>query len=130
MSSDLFTAPPGDPAAALAQLQRQLDDLARAMQLAQATGQEAALAQFRVQFQALSARAASLRAALSASEQPPAVLQALDRLGDALAATGRQLGADVTAVVRGVPRVLVALAVLAGVALVWWLVARFGRRRS
>lgn len=62
----------GDVSGDMARLQSQLSDLAKSMQLAQKSGNTAALDQFRAQYRAVSARLAALRTQANAADQDAA----------------------------------------------------------
>lgn len=78
--------------AQLAQLQAQLNDLSKSMQLAKQTGQLVALAAFKDQFVQLTAQAATLRARASTSDRPSALMLALDRFSDQALAVAADIG--------------------------------------
>ncbi len=119
-------------------LTSQLGDLADAMRLAKRgaergiPGQAEALEMFRGQFRTLAAKAGELRAAISAADAPAAMLVAADRFGDAVIAAGREVGEDVSAVVKGVGSLLGNLPLLLGLAIVLLLVgaAVYGKARG
>ncbi len=71
------------------------------MVLAQNTGQNQALDQFRAQYKIIAAQLAALRVQASQADMPFTFLLKLDRLSDAALATGKELGADVSGVLKG-----------------------------
>jgi len=124
-----------DPTAAqtrLDKLQAQLDDLAKAMAFALRTKQTVALEMFRGQFKEMSRAAAALRQEISLSEQPPAILRAMDEFSDKAIAVAKETGADASALAKGaakaltnLPLIVAGLAVVAlVVAAVWFLPRR------
>lgn len=110
-------------AAELAQLQAQLQDLARSMTLAKQTGQAQALDQFRAQYRTIAAQLAALRVKASQADMPAPFIVALDHLSDEAIAAGKRLGADVSdtlhtgvTLVKLLPWLIVGALVIIGVA--------------
>lgn len=85
----------------LAQLQGQISDLARSMQLAVQYNNRAALDQFRPQFRELATRLAALRAQANKAGQPSRLMIALDHASDVMITTGKAVGEDVSNIVKG-----------------------------
>lgn len=112
--------------AQLAQLQAQLNDLAKSMTLAARTpGQEQALAMFKDQFRQISAQAAVLRAKASTSDNPGLLLRKLDEFSDMAIALGKKVGAPVDDLLHSTSLLLkllpwLAVAVVAGA--IYWAV--------
>jgi hypothetical protein len=109
--------------AQLAQLQGQLNDLAKSMAAAQATGQTQALAMFKDQFRQLSAQAAALRTQANTSDRPSAFLAKLDQFSDAAIALGRKVGAPVDDLLHSTSlllKLLPWLVVLAVAGVLYW----------
>lgn len=105
----------------LAQLQAQLNDLARSMQLAQQTNQVQALAMFKDQFRALAQSAAALRLQISGTER----LDTFDKLADQIKAVGATVGAPVDALFRSTTTLLTLLPLLVVVVVagaIYWVV--------
>lgn len=109
--------------AELAQLQAQLQDLARSMVLANQTGQAQALEQFRAQYRNIAAQLAALRIKASQADMPSAFIIALDKVSDDAIAAGKRLGADVSdtlhtgvTLVKLLPWLIVGALVIIGVA--------------
>lgn len=105
----------------LAQLQAQLNDLVRSMQLAQQTGQLQALAMFKDQFRTLAQSAAALRMQISGTER----LDTFDKLANQIKSVGAKVGEPVDALFHSTATLLTLLpwlvvAVVAGV--IYWVV--------
>ena len=109
--------------AQLAQLQGQLNDLARAMTVAQQTGQAPALAMFKAQFRTLSAQAATLRTQANTSDNPGLFLRALTAFSDQAIKVGNAVGEPVGDLLHStstVLRLIPVLLVVVVVGIVWW----------
>jgi hypothetical protein len=99
-------------------LQAQLHDLYTSMVLAHKVGNTAALEIFREQFKALSAKAAVLRAEISAADAPPELLVQLAQFSDTLTNVAHEVGADVSGLAKGAVRTVTLLPIFLGLLIV------------
>lgn len=109
----------------LAQLQGQLNDLAKSMQLAQASGQLVALAAFKVQFRELSAQAATLRGKANASDAPGLFVRAFTAFSNQAITVGKAIGepvGDLLGSASTIFKMLPFLVLLVVAGAVWWAV--------
>lgn len=98
----------------LTELQTRLQDIAAVMRFALAHHDTAKWEAARAQFKELAAQAAALRTALNAADAPSSVLVTMDKFGDAVIAVGREVGEDVSLVVKGAAGVLKNLPLILG----------------